>query len=371
MSKKKLFAYLLFGSLGLISLYQMINRKCTCFPFLHPATSPPSSPSHSPPLSPSHSPPSPLSSTPPSPSPHSPPSTRPSLTPSTFSRTRTSTLNPPSNSTNQTNYRFCLKSFNNTVLVNKSFEARTLTVFPALLSNLSAINIDLREIALKKTFLTEASAKNLSLKEIFRPSITTKEKLIYLYVFQTFIDMCQQYNITYFLYEGTLIGSYRHKGFVPWDDDIDIFVNASQRNGLIKAADAYGSQGFQLYTTKNFQWKFYHKIVSKSYSNKPFRWPYIDIFFWITANNSFYDFTHNTKENKMDLKTVIPLTTCLFEGLHLPCPADTKKFLDRKYSTTDICMTNSYSHKYEVSMPWAKRVPCKDLKDIFKFASHT
>ena len=77
---------------------------------------------------------------------------------------------------------------------------------------------------------------------------------------------CQEHNITYFLIAGTLLGAVRHKGFIPWDDDIDIGMLRSDYEKFIKTypSDKNNKYFVQTLETDSNYWHSYAKIRKKN-----------------------------------------------------------------------------------------------------------
>ena len=49
-------------------------------------------------------------------------------------------------------------------------------------------------------------------------------KEIQLEILRSFLKICEQENLRYYLMTGTALGAVRHKGFIPWDDDVDVIM---------------------------------------------------------------------------------------------------------------------------------------------------
>ena len=62
------------------------------------------------------------------------------------------------------------------------------------------------------------------LKQRYNPdnSDLRKAQLRMLEILKFVTNICDKNNLNYWLSSGTLLGAYRHQGFIPWDDDLDI-----------------------------------------------------------------------------------------------------------------------------------------------------
>lgn len=82
-------------------------------------------------------------------------------------------------------------------------------------------------------------------------------KQVELQLLKKFKCFCDDNNIKYFLSNGTLLGAIKYKGFIPWDDDVDVFVPREDYNKLIslfKDNSIYSLFAFE--RNQNFRFPF-------------------------------------------------------------------------------------------------------------------
>ena len=103
-------------------------------------------------------------------------------------------------------------------------------------------------------------------------------------------SICSKHNITYFADWGTYLGAIRHKGFVPWDDDLDICMHRNEFNKFLAVAKEELPEGYSVMSFHNndYSWKFIYNIVpndhmcfTPEYLKSHYSFPYIvaiDIF---------------------------------------------------------------------------------------------
>ena len=74
------------------------------------------------------------------------------------------------------------------------------------------------------------------LRQRFNPegSVLRQHQLRMLELLKVIDCICKKHDIPYWLSSGTLIGAARHKGFIPWDDDLDIEMMREDYLRLIK-----------------------------------------------------------------------------------------------------------------------------------------
>lgn len=192
--------------------------------------------------------------------------------------------------------------------------------------------------------------------------------------------ICQKYDIKYWLDFGTLLGAVRHRGFIPWDDDLDIAVCREEcinlYNALHKELDKYGFEViwdrgricysykhnqtglfcdifiynkicsdleyvslYDLINEKNFEYIEKYERLSELQKNDKQSIAQIkdEIFHGIGDKGSqcYYVFDAEFRDQNTYLvseKIIFPLKKIEFEGYLFPCPNDEDAYLHLLYN---------------------------------------
>lgn len=81
-----------------------------------------------------------------------------------------------------------------------------------------------------------------------QPLTLRERQLEYLRILKELDRFCVANNLIYYMGCGTLIGAVRHKGFIPWDDDLDVFM---PRPDFLRLCNEYHSDDFNFRNIRN------------------------------------------------------------------------------------------------------------------------
>ncbi|KAA0200997.1 Lipopolysaccharide choline phosphotransferase protein [Fasciolopsis buskii] len=184
------------------------------------------------------------------------------------------------------------------------------------------------------------------------------------------------YSDRYFLSSGTMIGSFRHHDFVPWDDDLDITVDGRLRAWLQKALADLGPE---YRFVKSGRDKLFTRILPLDQDNETdvelsrqttrfsWGWPFLDI--------SYYDEneTHVTELQKSygryycwPKEVVFPLLYRPFGKNWFPTPRNPLQSLIESHGRSHNCETGPYTHVFEKGRP-AESTRCILLGSRYAF----
>lgn len=217
------------------------------------------------------------------------------------------------------------------------------------------------------------NAEELWKIEHFKPSLTAEEQREMLYGLLVLAKAFDTFNVTYFVAEGTLLGLHRHHGMIPWDDDVDLMIQADQ---WAKAKEVLSCiPDFTLDMGRDYMWKFMWNRSKLWRYETVIRFPYIDVFPYNEDAEHLWPLTIWMKRDLIwRSEYTYPAQRLPLEGHSVVAPRDPAGVLAPHYGpdTLSVCASRIFKRREREPFPESERVriPCSFLHDIYPFVFH-
>ena len=184
----------------------------------------------------------------------------------------------------------------------------------------------------------------------FKPRLKTSELVVRrIYLLGRIISrIFKENNLPYWVTAGTLLGCVRHKGLIPWDDDIDISIMETHEQKFVQMKDVFEKEGLRLIET-HFGYRLFHKQESDPNLGIPF----CDVIIMRhNVENGIIELKHQSARDLWENEFYLPEEVELFQEMiygdfTFSAPTDPLPFLFRCYGD-DVLKTGwsqTYSHE--------------------------
>lgn len=251
-----------------------------------------------------------------------------------------------------------LAAFTATVLLHSSSQRTSLSKQPqtASLPSLTASGVTNASEMVRRRRREAIAA--------FGVALTGSERRLLIDLTEKVAAVCEKLKIVCMMYGGTLLGSYRHHDLIPWDDDVDMFINHRYRD-LVKWELKMISDDYKV-EYAGPRMKFFSRI-GQQYSKFPWKWPYIDISFYSQNATHIADAAKDMQRFVYPRHVMFPVHKRPLGRLMLDAPRDTYAALRLTYRNAN-CQKHHYNHKFERIEPKARRViSCDTLQNVYGF----
>ena len=118
-----------------------------------------------------------------------------------------------------------------------------------------------------------------------REEIIQQEQKYQLEMLKQFDTVCKKYDIQYFCVFGTVLGAVRHKGFIPWDDDVDVGIMREDFKKLCQVPEEEWGDDYLLLSPDTDDIR-HDKLFARLYLKKSHIQSYRDLENWRNYNDN-------------------------------------------------------------------------------------